>query len=46
VVLGGCGVVVMEQVPRDSGCDGGEGGAVAGDDGGGGCTAKVGGGRQ
>jgi hypothetical protein len=28
VVLGGCGVVVMEQVPRGSRCDGGEGGLV------------------
>jgi hypothetical protein len=37
---GGCGVVVMEQVTRGSGCDRGEGGAgVAGDDGGG-CAAK------
>jgi hypothetical protein len=37
----GCGVVVMEQVPRDSRCDGGEGGpGVAGDDGGGGCATR------
>jgi hypothetical protein len=42
VVLG-CGVVVMEQVPCGSGCDRGErGSGVAGDDGGGGCTAKGG----
>jgi hypothetical protein len=31
---------VMEQVTRGSRCDGGEGGPVAGDDGGGGCAAK------
>ena len=37
----GCGVVVMEQVPHGSGCDGGERGPVAGDDGGG-CAAKGG----
>jgi hypothetical protein len=36
----GCGVVVMEQVPCGSRCDGGEGGPVADDDDGGGCAAK------
>ena len=36
----GCGVVVMEQVLRGSGCDKGRGPGVAGDDGGGGCAAK------
>jgi hypothetical protein len=35
----GCGVVVMQQVPRDSRCDKGWG-AVAGNDGGSGCTSK------
>jgi hypothetical protein len=39
VVLG-CGVAVMEQVTRGSGCDKGRGPGVAGDDGGGGCAAK------
>ena len=28
VVLGGCGVVVMEQVTRGNGCDMGKGGTV------------------
>jgi hypothetical protein len=36
----GCGVAVMEQVLRGSGCDKGRGPGVAGDDGGGGCAAK------
>ena len=36
----GCGVAVMEQVRRGSGCDKGRGPGVAGDDGGGGCAAK------
>jgi hypothetical protein len=36
----GCGVVMMEQVPRNSRCDGGERGPVADDEGGGGCAAK------
>jgi hypothetical protein len=36
----GCGVAVMEQVLRGSGCDKGRGLGVAGDDGGGGCAAK------
>ena len=39
VVLG-CGVAVMEQVPRDSKHDKGRGDGVAGGDGGGGCAAK------
>jgi hypothetical protein len=43
VVLGGCGVVVMEQVTRGSMCDGG--GGVAGGNGGG-CAAKGGCGRR
>jgi hypothetical protein len=36
----GCGVVVMEQVPRSSRCDKGRGPSVVGDDGGVGCAAK------
>jgi hypothetical protein len=36
----GCGVVVMEQVPRGSRHNKGKGAGVAGRDGGGGCTAK------
>jgi hypothetical protein len=40
VVLGVCGVVVMEQVPRGSKHDKERGDGVAGSDGGGGCTAK------
>jgi hypothetical protein len=36
----GCGVVVMEQVPRGSKHDKGRGDGVAGGDGGGGCAAK------
>jgi hypothetical protein len=36
----GCGVGVMEQVPRDSKHDKGRGDGVAGGDGGGGCAAK------
>jgi hypothetical protein len=39
VVLG-CGVAVMEQVPRGSKHDKGRGDGVAGGDGGGGCAAK------
>jgi hypothetical protein len=35
----GCGVVVMEQVPRSSKCDKGRGDGVAGGNGGG-CAAK------
>jgi hypothetical protein len=33
-------MVVMEQVPRGSKCNGGEGGPVACDNGGSGCAAK------
>jgi hypothetical protein len=36
----GCGVVVMEQVPRGSRRDMGRGTGVTGNDGGGGCAAK------
>jgi hypothetical protein len=32
--------VVMQQAPRGSSCDGGEGSGVNGGDGGGGCAAK------
>jgi hypothetical protein len=39
VVLGGCGVMVMEQVPQGNKCDGG-GGVASGN--GGGCAAKRG----
>jgi hypothetical protein len=38
-VLGGCGVVVMEQVTRGSRCDKGKGNGVVGDNGDG-CAAK------
>jgi hypothetical protein len=44
MVVLGCGVVVMGQVPGGSRCDKGRG-AVASDDGGSGCAAK-GGGRR
>jgi hypothetical protein len=36
----GCGVVVLEQVPRDRRYDRERGVGVAGGDGGGGCAAK------
>jgi hypothetical protein len=39
----GCGVAVMEQVPRSSRGDMGRGAGVASDDGSGGCAAKGGG---
>ena len=40
MVVLGCRVAVMEQVTHDNRCDGG-GAGVAGDEGGGGCAAKV-----
>jgi hypothetical protein len=41
-VVFGCGVMMMEQVTRDSKHDKGRGDGVAGGDGGGGCAAKGG----
>jgi hypothetical protein len=40
MVVLGCGVVVMEHVPRGNRCDGGEGAGVASGDGSCWCTTK------